>query len=136
MAEQEYSIGLIPEAVAAVLVDDVKATKNMKKYKRSMKLPTGQKVNVRWDGEAFYYRDQSGGKVLLMPPSVRSYLIGDDRAEDRAEVERMFAEAGGTTTRGMVRHHRALQAENRTGNHTARNHFVGVPTKPGEPVRG
>ena len=66
------TFGLVPDAAVAVLMDELIATKNRKKYKRSMTLPTGQKVNVRWDGEAFYYRDQSGGKVLLMPPSVRS----------------------------------------------------------------
>ena len=128
------TFGLIPDAALPVLIKKLAETKGdrIKKFKCAMTLPTGQKVNVRWNGKEMYYRDSRGRDVPLIPPSLRSRIS----AEAHKEFDLMFAGIGGTSATGMMEQHVAEREANRTGNHTSRNHHVAVPTAPGESVRG
>ena len=144
-AQPSTLTSMIPEVAARTLNRKWHETKGDKvsKFKCIFTMETGQKVNARWDGNAFYYRHATGEKVQLFPPSfLHLPLVTDAVAAGDPDAMRWATEAsglwedyGGSDT-AALRRWRGEVEQNATGNHEPRNHPVRVPTRAGEPVRG
>ena len=109
---------LILEDVYDRMIDDYLRTskKEQKKWKYQLGTPDGSMVSVR----------HVEGLFIFQAKGIRYAVAGEESVQRN----------------GFAWNHPGRQAfweevaNNHTGNHTAKNHPVKVPTKPSEPVRG
>ena len=123
----------------ACYLDEVRRLpkKEQRKWKRRNEKTDGSTSTIRFDGKGFYTQ-WLNQRVPVLSQSMTAELRKEHDAErgciSKCQIEGYLSHEVDDTTyhAGMDR----MMAETHTGNHTARNHPVAVPTKPGEPVRG
>ena len=125
MTDDEYTLYL----------DEVRRLpkKEQRKWKRQNEKTDGSTTTIRFDGKEFYTQ-WLNQRVVVKSQSMIAELQREHDAHPGSitTVQLQNYQDDDVYHAGMDR----MLVETHTGNHTARNHFVGVPTKPGEPVRG
>jgi len=134
-AKESTQLIMMPDDEYARYLDEVRRLpkKQQRKWKRHNEKTDGSTSTIRFDGQEFYTR-WLNQRVVMKSQSMIAELQRehDARPGSITTVQLQNYQDDDVYHAGMDR----MLVETHTGNHTARNHFVGVPTKPGEAVRG